>query len=143
MCALVTGVQTCALPICTCTTRRSTRRPQSSTAMPLLWRHHDHHRGFRAPLPPACAALSGTVIRDTGAVTRHGLSPTPSRADPRLEADPLALALLKSRRHTTKIGPSAFARPLLRSKFRRSDLRYVRFWAATSSTMTCAKQLSP
>src|SRR3546814_10237949 len=71
--------------------------------MPLLLRHHDHHRGFRAPLPPACAALSGTVIRDTGAVTRHGLSPTPSRADPRLEADPLALALLKSRRHTTKI----------------------------------------
>src|SRR3546814_4633343 len=40
-----------------------------------------------APAASACitgwsgSALSGTVIRDTGAVTRHGLSPTPSRAE--------------------------------------------------------------
>lgn len=64
-------------------------------------------------------------IRDTCAVTRHGLEPTRSRADPRLEAAPVAPALPKSRRRTTKIGPSAFtthiqtvgerARPLLGS----------------------------
>src|SRR3546814_3443012 len=111
--------------------------------MPLLWRHHDHHRGFRAPLPPACAALSGTVIRDTGAVTRPGLSPTPSRADPRLAADPLALALLKSRRHTTKTRPSAFARPLFRPISRRPATGSVRFWAAPGHPTIRAQLLSP
>src|SRR3546814_13325618 len=111
--------------------------------MPLLLRHHDHHRGFRAPLPPACAALSGTVIRDTGAVTRHGLSPTPSRADPRLEADPLALALLHSRSHTTKIGPSAFARPLFRTLSRRSATGTGRFCADPRSPTTSSNPLTP
>src|SRR3546814_4247699 len=116
--------QTCALPI-------------------LLRRHDDHHRGLRPPQSASRAAPAGGLIRDTCAVTRHDLAPTRSSAHPRLEANPLAPTLPKSRRRTVKIGPSAFARPLLRSKFRRSDLRYVRFWAATSSTMTCAKQLSP
>jgi hypothetical protein len=88
-------------------------------------------------------ASDSAPIRDTGVVTRHGLAQTRSRAAPRLEADPLAPVLPKSRRRFVKIGPSAFARPLSRLKNSLSALRCVRFWAAPGYPTNCAKQLSP
>src|SRR3546814_8613684 len=72
--------------------RRSARRARSS-AVPVLRRHHDHHRGLRTSLSTPSAATALTFIRDTGAVTRHGLTQTRSRADPHLEADPPAAVL--------------------------------------------------
>src|SRR3546814_15584459 len=69
----------------------------------------------------------------TGAVTRHGLRTPTSRADLRLEADPLAPVLPIIGHHTTKVGMSDFRRPILRPISRRSALRCVRFWAASLS----------
>src|SRR3546814_620120 len=85
----------------------------------------------------------GPAFADPGLLFEACHQPTPSRADPRLEADPLALALLKSRRHTTKIGPSAFARPLFRPISRRSATGSARFWAAPGYPPIRATQLSP
>ena len=83
------------------------------------------------------------VVLTMAEVTRHGSSTPIPGAALRPEADPLALALPKSRRRYTKIGPSAFRRPLLRSKFRRSALRCVPFWAASVSPRPRSKPLSP
>src|SRR3546814_7478062 len=58
--------------------------------LPVLRRHDDHHRGVRTPLSASRAAPAGGLIRDTCAVTRHGLAPTRPSADPRLEAVTLA-----------------------------------------------------
>src|SRR3546814_1202326 len=72
----------------------------------MLRRHHGHHRGVRTQIPASRAATAGALIRDTGAVTRNGPSTRSSRADPRLEAVPLAPTLPKSRRseeHTSEL----------------------------------------
>ena len=124
------------------TGRRPDRGFGGSSNLPMLRRHHGHHRGFRAPLSRPRAAIPGAILREPSVVIRHGLSPTPSRADPRLEAASLALALLISGRRNSKIGPSAFARPLSRPKSRQSVLRCVRFWEATAGPTTCSKPLS-
>src|SRR3546814_8038756 len=99
----------------------------------MLRRHHGHHRGVRTPISASRAAPASTLIRDTGAVTRHGLRTPTSRADLRLEADPLAPVLPIIGHHTTKVGMSDFRRPILRPISRRSALRCVRFWAASLS----------
>src|SRR3546814_243553 len=115
----------------------------SSDLLPVLWRHHDRHRGVRAPLSASRAATAIPRTRDTYAVIRHGLAPTRSSAPPSLEATPLAPVLLKSRRRHIKIGPSAFERPLLRSKSRRSAIAHVRFWATSGLPTISTKLLSP
>ena len=127
----------------TSTDRRARRRCRAPTDLPVLRRYHDHHRGLRAPLSAPRAAPACGLIRDTCAVTRHDLAPTRSSAHPRLEANPLAPTLPKSRRRTVKIGPSAFERPLLRSKFRRSAIAHVRFWATSGLPTISTKLLSP
>src|SRR3546814_988794 len=97
-----------------------------------LWlrRHHGDHLGLRASLPRPRAATRTVIIRDTGAVTRHGSSTPIPGAALRPEADTLALALPKSRRQTPKIRLSQFRRPLSRRKSSRSAPRSVCFWTA-------------
>src|SRR3546814_14958942 len=103
----------------------------------------DHHRGLRTSLSTPSAATALTFIRDTGAVTRHGLTQTRSRADPHLEADPLAAVLHISGHPNTTIGMSAFRRTPLRPHSRRSAHRCVRVWAASVSPRPRSKPLSP
>src|SRR3546814_11617656 len=86
--------------------RGTDRRCRAPTDLPVLWRHHDRHRGVRAPLSASRAATAIPRTRDTYAVIRHGLAPTRSSAPPSLEATPPAPVLLKSSRRHIKIGPS-------------------------------------
>src|SRR3546814_15612431 len=92
----------------------------------MLRRHHDHHRGLRTSLSTPSAATALTFIRDTGAVTRHGLTQTRSMADPHLAADPLAAVLPITGHPHTNIGIAAFRGPLFRTQSRRSAHRCVR-----------------
>src|SRR3546814_19637212 len=112
------------------------RRPPRSTRTDTLFPYPTPFRSLSA----SRAATPIPLTRDTYAVIRHGLAPTRSSAPPPLEATPLAPVLLKSRRRHIKIGPSAFERPLLRSKSRRSAIAHVRFWATRSEERRVGKE---
>src|SRR3546814_17247693 len=68
----------------------------------MLRRNHGHHRGVRTPISASRAAPASTLIRDTGAVTRHGLRTPTSRADRSLVADPLSPRLPLIVHHPTQ-----------------------------------------
>src|SRR3546814_12654532 len=99
-----------------CPVRGTDRRCRAPTDLPVLWRHHDRHRGVRAPLSASRAATAIPRTRDTYAVIRHGLAPTRSSAPPPLQATPLPPVPPKRRSRQTKIRPPRFQIPLLNPK---------------------------
>ena len=118
----------------------STEEP---TDLPVLRRYHDHHRGLRAPLSAPRAATAIPRIRDTSAMIRHGLAPTRSSAHLRLQADPLAPALLISghrspKKRTFRLSASAFATHIQTVRYRARPLL-----GSTYLPTISAKQLSP